>query len=135
MYTRVRQRAIRAGFRSGLEQDNARRLKELGDNFTYEEERIKYIPKPKTYIPDFRLSNGIYIETKGRFLPSDRTKHLLIKEQHPDMEVRFVFSNSRSKLSKKSKTTYGDWCEKHGFKYADMKIPAKWVKEKPNETT
>jgi len=126
---RIRKRAIKAGFRSGLEQDNAKFMDDLGVEYTYEKERIPYIPKPKTYTPDFRLSNGIYIETKGRFVSSDRVKHLLIKEQRPELDIRFVFSNSGQKLSKKSKTTYAVWCDKHGFQYADKKIPVKWTKE------
>ena len=99
----------------------------------YEKHKIPYIPKPKTYTPDFRLSNGIYVETKGRFLPSDRAKHLLVREQHPDLDIRFVFSNSRQKLSKKSKTTYADWCYKHNFEFADGTIPWRWIKERPKK--
>lgn len=125
---RVRQRAIRAGFRSGLEQDNAKYLKNIGCKFEYETKRFPYHVL-KHYTPDFILNNGVIVETKGRFLPSDRTKHLLIKKQHPDLDIRFVFSNSRQKLSKRSKTTYGEWCDKHGFEYADGMIPKAWTKE------
>ena len=127
---RVRQRAIAAGFRSGLEQDNAKWLKKLNVEYSYETDRIPYVAKPKTYTPDFKLSNGIYVETKGRFVVSDRVKHLLIREQHPELDIRFVFSNSGNKLGKKSSTTYAQWCDKHGFKYADGFIPVEWTKEK-----
>jgi hypothetical protein len=126
---RVRQRAIRAGFRSGLEQDNAKHLKALRCKFEYEKRRIPYTPKVKTYTPDFVLDNGIIVETKGRFLASDRTKHLLIQQQHPELDIRFVFSNAKTKLSKKSKTTYGMWCDKHGFLWAEGLIPVAWTKE------
>lgn len=128
--SKVRKSAVRAGFRSGLEHDNATYLNKNKVKFTYEEDKIKYITKPRTYTPDFVLDNGIIVETKGRFMPSDRTKHLLIKEQHPKLDVRFVFSNSKTKLSKRSKTTYGDWCDRHGFKYADHLIPLEWTKER-----
>jgi len=47
----------------------------------------------------------IYIETKGRFLAKDRTKHILVQEQYPDIDLRFIFSNSRQKLYKGSSTT------------------------------
>ncbi len=126
----LRKSALKAGFRSGLEQDNAKLLDAHGVAYTYEKDKISYIAKPKTYTPDFVLGNGIIIETKGRFMPSDRTKHLLIKDQHPELDIRFVFSNSKTKLSKRSKTTYGDWCERHGFQYTDRLIPLKWTKEK-----
>lgn len=129
MRRRVRKRALVAGFRSGLEQDNASYLDKLGITYEYEKERITYIGKPKTYTPDFKLSNGIYIETKGRFDAKDRTKHKQVKDQHPDKDIRFVFSNSNNKIRKGSKTTYADWCEQYGFKYADKIIPIKWTKE------
>ena len=127
----VRKSALKAGFRSGLEQDNARHLEKHGVDFEYESTKIKYIAPPKTYTPDIKLWNGIFIETKGRFMPCDRTKHLLLKEQHPELDIRFVFSNSNTKLSKRSKATYADWCNKHGFKYADGLVPVEWMKEKP----
>lgn len=125
----LRKAALKAGYRSGLEQDNAEFLKAHKVGYTYEDERIPYVPKTKTYCPDFRLWNGIYIETKGRFLSSDRAKHLLIKEQYPDLDVRFVFSNASSRLSKASSTTYAKWCDKHGFQYAEGLIPIEWTKE------
>jgi len=80
-------------------------------------------------LPDFKLPNGIIVETKGRFVLADRKKHKLIKEQHPELDIRFVFSNSNTKISKKSKTTYGAWCEKLGILYADKTIPEEWLKE------
>ena len=55
-------------------------------------------------------------------------KHLEIKKQHPELDIRFVFSNSRNKIEKRSKTTYGMWAEKHGFMYADKRIPDEWLK-------
>ena len=127
---KLRQSALKAGFRSGLEQDNARHIETNGDGHTYEEFKIKFVGKPRTYTPDFRLSNGIIVECKGRFIPSDRSKHLLVKEQHPELDIRFVFSNSKQRLSKTSKQTYGGWCERHGFLYADGLIPVEWMKER-----
>lgn len=112
--------------KSGLESKVFEQLKTKKVEFAYEGIRIKYIKKPSTYTPDFPLSNGVIIETKGRFLSSDRTKHLLIKEQHPELDIRFVFSNSSAYLSKKSKTTYADWCTRYGFKYADKVVPEEW---------
>ena len=92
--------------------------------------KIKWIdPKIKTYTPDFVLDNGIIIETKGRFISPDRAKHLAVRNQHPELDIRFVFTNSKSKLYKGSKTTYGMWCSKYDFKYADRYIPEAWLKE------
>ena len=130
MKIKVRQRALRSGYRSGLEQGTAKFLKERGVKFTYEEFKIKWVdPKTKTYTPDFVLENGIIIETKGRFISPDRAKHLAVRDQYPDLDIRFVFTNSKARLYKGSKTTYGMWCDRYGFKYADRLIPDAWLKE------
>lgn len=67
------------------------------------------------------------METKGVFSAKDRKKHLLIKEQHPELDIRFVFQRSTNALYKGSPTTYGEWCDEHGFKYADTTIPKEWL--------
>lgn len=125
---------LKHGFRSGLEEEIASQLGRAGIEVQYEAHKIEYIkPERKAkYTPDFVLPNGIIIETKGRFVTADRQKHLLIKKQYPDLDIRFVFSNSRSKLLKGSKTTYADWCEKHGFIYADKRIPEEWITTSPS---
>ena len=129
-----KQVGLKYGFRSGLEESIAEDLTSKGVGFSFEELVIPYIKpeKPAKYTPDFVLENGIIIESKGRFLTEDRQKHLLVQKQHPEFDIRFVFSNSKTKISKRSKTTYADWCDKHGFKYADKEIPDAWLKEKGN---
>ena len=89
--------------------------------------------KKRTYTPDYRLPNGIVVETKGRLMVDDRQKHIWVKEQHPLLDIRFVFSSSKSKLSPRSPTTYADWCLKNGFKYADKSIPQAWLDEPKKE--
>ena len=124
-----RQHAIRNGYRSGLEDDISVDLKERGITFEYEKMKIRWIlNENKTYTPDFVLPNGIIIESKGRFVSAERKKHLLIQRQSPKLDIRFVFSNSRGKINKGSNTTYGDWCDKHGFIYSDKKVPEEWLK-------
>ena len=122
---------VKYGFRSGLEESVAAQLEAAGVPFEFEELVITYTrpARQSRYTPDFILGNGIIVETKGRFLTADRQKHLLVKEQHPEADIRFVFSNSRTTISKRSRTTYGMWCEKHGFKYADKAIPGQWLNE------
>lgn len=123
--------AKKHGFKSGLEENISQQIEGKGIKVEYETEQVPYIipASEHTYHPDFRLPNGIRIETKGRFVLADRKKHLLVKEQHPELDIRFVFTNSKNKISKKSKTTYGMWCEKYGFKYADKEIPEEWFLE------
>jgi hypothetical protein len=124
----ARERGLKYGYRSGLEESVARQFEERGITYYYETTRIEYeVNELRKYTPDFVLPNGLIIETKGRFVASDRKKHLLIKKQHPFLDIRFVFSNSRQKISKGSKTTYGDWCDKYGFQYADKVIPKEWL--------
>ncbi|TCR92603.1 endodeoxyribonuclease [Rhizobium sp. BK376] len=125
--------AILKGYRSGLEDKVADELRAVGHSFEYEQLKVEYLkPARKAkYTPDFKLANGIIVETKGRFLTEDRQKHLLVKAQHPELDIRFVFSSSRTRISKQSKTTYGMWCETHGFQYADKSIPKAWLHEPP----
>jgi len=121
------------GHRSGLEDKVSDELKSKGIDGEYEKHQIQYT-KPATnhtYKPDFRLPNGIFVETKGRFTLEDRKKHLLIKQQKPDLDIRFVFQNPNAKLTKKSKTTYGMWADKNGFKWSNKDIPEEWVNEEP----
>ncbi len=118
-------------YRSQFEANFARNLRERKIASLYEQDTIQYIPKPRTYTPDFYIKEGdFYVETKGRFFATDRTKHLLIKEQHPDIDIRFVFLNAKNKLDKRSRTTYAQWCEKNGFLYSEKRMPEEWMKVK-----
>ena len=118
-------------YRSQFEANFARNLRERKIASLYEQDTIQYIPKPRTYTPDFYIKEGdFYVETKGRFFATDRTKHLLIKEQHPDIDIRFVFLNAKNRLDKRSRTTYAQWCEKNGFLYAEKRMPEEWMKVK-----
>lgn len=120
-----------SAYRSGLEQKIADQIGSVGIKVVYEDPKSKIVyeipAKDHKYTPDFILPNGIIIESKGLFTAADRQKHLYIKSQHPEKDIRFVFSNSKAKISKKSKTTYADWCIKYGFKYADKLIPTEWL--------
>ena len=123
--------ARKYGYRSGLELSNSERLTKLNIKFEYESIKIEWEDLAyRTYTPDFILDNGIIIETKGMFTAIDRRKHLAILRQHPKLDIRFVFENSRRKLRKGAKSTYGEWCDKYGFRYYDRIIPEDWIQEK-----
>lgn len=131
MLHKARRMAIKYGYRSGLEHQLSLYLDEHKVKYDYENIKIEWEDLAyRTYTPDFILYNGIIIETKGRFLAADRRKHIAIKKQHPKLDIRFVFTNSRAKLSKGAKSSYADWCIKHGFRYYDRIIPEDWLKEK-----
>ena len=122
------------GYRSKFENSIGTQLSEhkINPKKIYETTVIDYV-KPKTYhtyTVDFALPNGILIEAKGRWVLEDRKKHMLIRDQHPELDIRFVFMNSKGKIRKGSKTTYADFCDKHGILWADKVIPSEWLKSK-----
>ena len=116
-----------------MERDVADDLTGRDVGYGYEATRIKFT-STHSYVPDFVLPNGVLVEVKGWFKPSDRAKHLRIKEQHPDIDIRFVFSNARQKLSRNSITNYGQWCYRYGFIWAEKKIPQGWLNESSKRT-
>ena len=98
--SKVRKNAIKHGYRSGFEHKVADQLNEQKIKFEYETTVIDYI-KPQTnhtYTIDFTLPNGILVETKGRWVAEDRKKHLLIKKQHPELDIRIVFQSAKGKI-------------------------------------
>lgn len=125
------ERGVKEGYRSGLEDKIAAQLRGLGIDPRYEEVVVEYLkPARKSkYHPDFILPNGIIIESKGKFITADRQKHLLIKQQHPELDIRFVFSNPNTRINKGSPTTYAMWCEKNSFMYSKKYIPLAWIQE------
>lgn len=132
-------------FRSGIESTIAEQLTKNKISFDYEPAwgKIPYIiPESKhSYLPDFYITSKsgkkIIIEVKGIWVYADRYKHLLIRKANPELDIRFVFSNSKNKIRKGSKTTYRDICEGRGqapfkgvtWKYTDKKIKKEWLDE------
>jgi hypothetical protein len=129
--SKIRANAIKYGYRSGFEHKISEQLEQQSIDPQYEKTVVKYIvpARDSKYTVDFTLPNGILIETKGRWMPDDRKKHLLVKEQHPDLDIRIVFQSAKSKLRKGSKTTYADYCDKHGIMWAEKTIPQAWIDE------
>jgi len=99
--SKARSNAIKHGYRSGLELTVLDSLKDRNCDAKYECLKIEWEElNYRLYTPDFLLPNGILIETKGRFTVEDRKKHLEIQKQHPHLDIRFVFTNSRAKIRK-----------------------------------
>lgn len=142
--------------RSGFEDSIVKTLKKLVKKIGYEISRLPYkVFLEREYIPDFTLekkSGGfMYVETKGHFPIEDRKKMLLVKEQHPDKDIRLLFQTDNyltrlTPIQKKkiksglqiSKLRYSGWAEKHGFLWAVSKynkhddswsFPEEWLKE------
>ena len=92
--------------KSGLEEAVYNYLHKVKVNFIYEGMKIVYFQPAikKTYTPDFPIQNSqLVIETKGAFNSADRKKMKTIKAQNPNLDIRFIFSNSKTKIGKKSK--------------------------------
>jgi hypothetical protein len=117
------------GYRSQYEAYIAALLERGGQQYAYEPHNIKYVkPEQKSnYLPDFYFpEHGFYIETKGLFSGRDRKKHIWVRDQNPEIDIRFVFQNAYLKLSKRSKTMYCDWATKNGFLWAHKNPPDEW---------
>ena len=114
-------------FRSGLEKDVANLLTELGVSYEYETHKIAYQIQHH-YSPDFILPNGIILECKGYWEATDRRKIKNVCEQNPDLDIRMVFQAPFNRISKKSKTTYAKWCDRHNIPWTSFhNIPIEWL--------
>ena len=114
-------------FRSKLEKNIADLLEQLGVSYLYESEKLSYTIK-HNYTPDFVLPNYKYLEAKGYWSPEDRRKILAVKRDNPDIDLRMIFQSPYNTISKKSKTTYAKWCEKHDIPWTSYKdIPIEWL--------
>lgn len=130
-------------YRNSFEQKLGDQLDAADISFEYEGQRLPVLipAREAKYIPDFiPTGTGIIIEGKGAFgggrvnynatSAAARQKMILFKEQHPEWDLRFVFSNSKAKIYTGSKTTYAQWCDDHGFLWSDKGvIPPAWIKE------
>lgn len=103
--------------KSGFEDKVA---KALGLSDAYETKGFAFVSKHK-YTPDFEVASDVFIECKGYFKPSDRSKMLLARDQNAGVTFFLYFMNAGTKIHKKSETTYGDWCDKHSFPWACLK--------------
>ena len=114
-------------FRSKLEENVASLLEGLGVSYEYESEKLSYTIE-HNYTPDFVLPNYVYLETKGYWDPADRRKVLAVKRDNPDVDLRMVFQSPYNTISKKSKTTYAQWCERHDIPWTSYHdIPIDWL--------
>lgn len=114
-------------FRSKLEEKIANLLEGLGVSYEYESTKLSYTIQHH-YSPDFILPNHTYLEAKGYWAPEDRRKILAVKRDNPDIDIRMVFQAPYNTISKRSKTTYAQWCEKHEIPWTHFHdIPLEWL--------
>jgi len=114
-------------FRSQLEKNIANLLEQLGVSYLYESEKLSYTIE-HNYTPDFVLPNYKYLEAKGYWSAEDRRKILAVKRDNPDIDLRMIFQSPYNTISKRSKTTYAKWCERHNIPWSSYKdIPIEWL--------
>ncbi len=122
----VRKQRKASRYRSKFEGRVALQLRRAAFLYEPREPRITYVDE-HTYVPDFVLPNGVLIEAKGYFKSADRTKHLKLKKQRPDLDIRFCFQRASTLLSPRSKNSYSAWADKHGFRWCERVIPNSWL--------
>lgn len=142
---------IMGRFRSMSEKRVSSILRLRGIPYKYERTKIEYLLASSSkiicsacgnvggyvkrhYIPDFELSNGVYIEVKGRLTAADRRKLSTVHKQHPDVQVCILFDADRLlDGSNRRNLRYGEWATKVGIPWAVKDIPESWLKhaEKP----
>ena len=132
---------LQARYRNKLERHVGDQLDAAGVSFDYEPSPLPYdVPaRIAHYTPDFRPKDKqsgkhlhIILESKGYFIggAKERQKYILFRNSHPELDVRFIFSNSSKPIYKGSKTTYGKWATDNGFKWCDKgTIPQAWLRE------
>jgi len=133
----IRALARKHGYRSGLEDKISEQLKLTDKVWSYESEKLKYTVPERlaTYTPDFVLikkdGSKMYIESKGYWPAPERKKIKFIIESNPELDIRMLFQDANTKISKKSKTTYGNYAEKIGIQWASYKdgFPLSWLDE------
>lgn len=117
MPTRQRSRRPRftsKGKRSKFEEKVEALLKKKGIEYEYEKDKLPY-SLHLAYKPDWTVGNQVYVEAKGRFDYTERRKMLAVKVANPDADILIVFMRDQ-KIAKNSKTTYTEWCKKHGIR-------------------
>lgn len=115
-------------FKSRWERTIATELEKYKIPLQYEVDKLQYtVPSSNhTYKPDFKIADKVYIESKGIWDREDRNKILLIKEQYPDIKIYMAFQNAKQKIYKRSKTTYAEWCDKHGIEWSHGGLNPNW---------
>lgn len=79
-----------------------------------------------SYLPDFILPNGIYVEAKGYLDAAACRKMKAVKASNPQLDIRIVFQDANGKRNRRAKLRNWEWAERHGFPWAEGTIPLSW---------
>jgi len=111
--------------RSQLEADVEQALINQGYSPQYEPERFPYVLHKK-YTPDFKIGS-VYVEVKGWWPPAERSKFLAVILSNPGLPIFVALQRPNLTLSKRSRTTYSQWCVKHGIAWSPIPIPPSFM--------
>lgn len=113
--------------RSGLETQVEEALLAQGLTPQYETEKFPYVLHRK-YTPDFKVGE-VYVEVKGWWPSAERTKFLAVIMNNPGLPIFVALQRPHMTLSKQSKTTYAQWCTKHGIAWCPIPIPPDFMQQ------
>lgn len=85
--------------KSTWEANYCRILKYLNIKYDYEPDSFK-LSNGKTYTPDFKISDSIYIEIKGYFNEISKTKVKMFKEEYPNIKLIIINEQKYKNLIK-----------------------------------
>ena len=123
--------------RSGFEAKILRELDDLGVKYVYESPdswlEFTQPAKKRKYLPDILLTTStgatIYVEIKGKLDKDTKLKMELVKQAHPEKDIRIVFMRNNRMTKRTKSKTYTDWAEDKGFPCAVGTIPEEWLDE------
>lgn len=113
----AKRKKVPKGFRSTFEYDVAQELQPHG--FNYEPFQIPYTV-PRKYTPDFVYQGDTtyHIECKGYFRAGDTQKYKAISSSLSwTEELVFILMKPDQKVSKTTKLTMAQWCDKYNIKW------------------
>ena len=117
--------------RSKLEDEVEQALISQGLSPKYEPDKFEYTLHRK-YTPDFLLGldvngNKVFSEIKGWWPSSERMKFLSVIRNNPELRIFVALQRPNQRLSKQSKTTLAQWCQKQGINWSPIPIPPDFI--------
>ena len=114
--------------RSKLEDEVEQALLDRGLSPKYEPDKFDYTLH-RQYCPDFKIGEDInvYIEVKGWWPSSERMKFLSVIRNNPELRIFVALQRPNQRLSKQSKTTLAQWCQKQGINWSPIPIPPDFI--------
>ena len=92
---------------------------------------IEYIncKKTKVFVPRFVMSDGMIVESVSYLLKQDCRKYLLLREQYPNLDIRFIFESADKYVSGGDGLTLAEWAASNKFHWANKLFPLEWMIE------